>query len=150
VAVGAPGASGSGDKATSNGEVLVWRGGDLESGPDLRIRGEEEGDRFGTTVAFGDLDGDGFDDLLVGAPHHNPDPEDSDAAFQSGALYVFRGAKDLPATLGAADADVQVVEAAQYLRTGDRVAVGDYDADGLADVVIVNRYDPGSSPFVEP
>jgi hypothetical protein len=150
VAVGAPGASGSGDEATSTGEVLVWRGGDFQGEPDLRIRGEEDGDRFGATVAFGDVDGDGFDDLLVGAPHHNPDPEDSDAAFQSGALYVFRGALDLPATLGAADADLEIVEAAQYLRTGDRVSVGDYDADGLADFAIVNRYDPGSSPFVEP
>jgi hypothetical protein len=150
LAAGAPGASGSGDTATSTGEVLVWRGGDFENGPDLRIRGAEEGDRFGASVAFGDVDGDGFDDLLVGAPHHNPDPTDSDAAFQSGALYVFRGAKDLPATLGAADADLEIVEAAQYLRTGDRVSVGDYDADGLDDFAIVNRFDPGSSPFVKP
>jgi hypothetical protein len=150
IAVGAPGAAGSGEAATSTGEVLVWRSGDLEGGPHVRIRGAEDGDRFGATVAFGDVDGDGFDDLLVGAPHHNPDPEDSDAAFQSGAMYVFRGAKDLPATLTATDADLQIVEAAQYLRTGERVAVGDYDADGLTDFVIVNRYDPGSSPFVEP
>jgi len=150
VAVGAPGASGSGDTATSTGEVLVWRGGDFESEPALRISGEEDGDRFGEAVAFGDVDGDGFDDLLVGAPHHNPDPNNADSAFQSGALYVFRGAKDLPATLVATDADLEVVEAAQYLRTGDHIEVGDYDADGLADSVIVNRYDPGSSPFVEP
>jgi hypothetical protein len=150
LAVGAPGASGSGESATSTGEVLVWRGGDFGKSPALRIRGEEDGDRFGETVAFGDVDGDGFDDLLVGAPHHNPDSENADSAFQSGALYVFRGAKDLPATLVAADADLKVVEAAQYLRTGDRLAVGDYDADGLTDVVIVNRYDPASSPFVEP
>jgi hypothetical protein len=147
VAVGAPGASGSGDTVTSTGEVLVWRGGDFGSEPALRISGEEEGDRFGETVAFGDVDGDGFDDLLVGAPHHNPDPNNSDAAFQSGALYIFLGALDLPATLLATDADLEVVEAAQYLRTGDHIAVGDYDADGLTDFVIVNRYDPASSPF---
>ncbi len=152
VAIGAPGASGAGDTATSTGEVLVWRGASVQTNasPDLRITGAEDGDRFGATVAFGDVDADGFDDLLVGAPHHNPDPADSDAAFQSGALYVFLGRKDLPATLTAADADLEIVEAAQYLRTGERVTVGDYDGDARADFAIVNRYDPGSSPFVTP
>jgi hypothetical protein len=147
VAIGAPGASG----ATTTGEVLVWRGATFpQQAPDLRITGAEDGDRFGATVAFGDVDGDGLDDLLVGAPHHNPDPDDSDAAFQSGALYVFLGVAELAATLTAADADIEIVEAAQFLRTGERVAVGDYEGDGRTDFAIVNRYDPATSPFVTP
>jgi hypothetical protein len=154
IAVGAPGASAStGDvEAAAPGEVLGWSGASFRGDPtgrqDIRITGEEDGDRFGSTVAFADVDGDGFDDLLVGAPYHNPDPSDADSAFQSGALYVFLGGfTSAPANLDTDDADYVIVASEQFLRTGARFTVGDYDVDGEADIVVINRYDPGSSLF---
>jgi hypothetical protein len=41
--------------------------------------------RFGTTVAIGDVNGDGFGDLLIGAPHF--------AQGNPGAVFVVRGTK---------------------------------------------------------
>ena len=52
----------------------------------LTLKGEVEGDQFGRKVSdLGDLNGDGNDDVLVGAPSHDDDEEDA------GAAYVFSG-----------------------------------------------------------
>jgi hypothetical protein len=74
VIAGAPG----GDRARvwdgATGEVL------------LELEGGQEGEAFGSNVSdLGDLDGDGFDDVLVGAPGHDGAHEDA------GAAYVFSG-----------------------------------------------------------
>jgi len=83
VLVGAPGAGG-------NGKVLLFRGGSqgLSPIPDLLLTGEGGG--FGSYVGFaGDVDKDGFPDLLVGAPSF------SEVGGGSGKAYLFYGAKDL-------------------------------------------------------
>jgi len=50
-----------------------------------RLLGAESGDRFGSTLATGDYDGDGDDDLLVSAPGVDGDTTDL------GAVYIFAG-----------------------------------------------------------
>ncbi|MGB1890767.1 MAG: integrin alpha, partial [Candidatus Latescibacterota bacterium] len=60
---------------------------DLAQGQeDVRITGAAQGDRAGTAVTSGDLNGDGFDDLIIGAP--NVDPGNRAVA---GAVYVLFG-----------------------------------------------------------
>ncbi len=49
----------------------------------------EPGDRFGTTLAAGDFDGDGFADLAVGTPY-----EDINAETDAGAVNVLYGFED--------------------------------------------------------
>ena len=50
------------------------------------VTGNAGGDRFGAALAAADLDGDGIDDLIVGAPGSG-----SGARVASGAVYVIRG-----------------------------------------------------------
>lgn len=79
----AAGASGPGYGA---GAVRVWSG---RTGELLLERlGEAPGDSFGSNVAgCGDWNGDGHDDLIVGAPQH-----DGPAGADAGRVYVVSGA----------------------------------------------------------
>ena len=56
----------------------------------------EEGDDFGTAVAASDLDGDGYDDLVVGAPG-----EDIESVEVAGAVFVLFGSSGGPTGEGA-------------------------------------------------
>ncbi|MEZ4387042.1 MAG: hypothetical protein R3D98_05610 [Candidatus Krumholzibacteriia bacterium] len=87
-AIGAPGGRGNG---LSAGEVWVYLDGtDLDGDPGLLLGGEADGDQFGTSVrGCGDVNGDGWDDLVVGAPRN-------DAAFDNaGRAYVYFGGPSL-------------------------------------------------------
>jgi hypothetical protein len=83
------------------------------------------GNGAGTSVAFaGDVDGDGFDDVLVGAP----------AGHEGSSAYLVAGPVTGTGSLGDADA-VLSGSSSSYL--GWSVgAAGDLDADGLADFAI--------------
>jgi len=76
------GASGS---AGNTGAAYVFSGKDGEIL--LTLRGESRGDLFGRKVAgVGDIDGDGHDDVLVGAPNH-----DGPGGADSGRAYLLSG-----------------------------------------------------------
>jgi len=143
IVAGAPGG------AKGAGEVLIWDGREFAEdemdAPRFRLRGEKEGDAFGESVRLVDLDGDGLDELLIGAPRRNPTEDDSPEAFNSGALYIFSGVERylgwFPLMTGAR-ADVILLEEQQYLRTGQQVESGDFDGDGLDDIGLLHRYDP--------
>ena len=57
---------------------------------DVLDGGNEAGDRFGESLLAADLDNDGYDDLVVGAPGEDVGPEGSEF-IDGGALYVVRG-----------------------------------------------------------
>ena len=105
---------------------------DLLSQPSLRIDGAAALDQAGASVAgAGDVNGDGLDDLLVGAPERGP--------LDAGAAYVVFG-RETPENvdLGALGRDgFRITGAAGDDRAGVAVAgAGDVNGDGLDDVLV--------------
>ena len=97
------------------------------------MSGEVLGDQAGAALAVGDLDGDGFDDVVVGAPQHDG------AGTNAGAVYTLYG-PDLSGFLAlGSDAD-WIADGPGGLgqgQLGSAVAIpGDVDGDGLADLLV--------------
>jgi len=118
--VGAPGhdVSGVGDEA---GAVYVFYGPVAPSNvstadADAVLLGPAAGDRAGFALATGDVNGDGVDDLVVGAPF------DDEGGTDAGAAYVVFGGS-LSGRQSLADADEKLVGEAANNTAGFAVAV---------------------------
>ena len=97
---------------------------------DARLLGVAAGDAAGDHVAgAGDVNGDGFDDLLVGAWRADG------VGVDSGALYVLHGPVTGDVGLAAADQILEGEEAGDELGSAASGA-GDIDGDGFDDVVV--------------
>lgn len=135
LAVGAPGQSVNG--AAGAGIVFTYRAGFeifTGSGPLAQEQAggtSVAGDGFGSVLAAGDFNGDGFDDLAIGAPAKNPG-----GAPAGGVVYVFRGSASgfspgtamTLASLGSSNAAGD--------QFGAALASGDFNSDGFDDLAI--------------
>ena len=120
--VGAPGANaGAGAiQVFAGGPTMIARGpSQTIAGPDIAFAG------FGSALALaGDVNGDGYADLIVGAP---------ESISKRGRAYVFHGGASGVAPTASATFDG--LAANDYL--GASVAsIGDVDGDGFADIAI--------------
>ncbi len=89
---------------------------------------EEAGDGVGYAVAAGDVDGDGHDDVLVGAPYQGAGGPAAGAAYL--VLGPAKGVLDL------ASADTKLVGEAPGDYAGNPVAMGDTDGDGIDEMLV--------------
>lgn len=120
IVVGAPGALGG------RGAVYVFAGG-LVNGSTRAVADAvftitgAPGDRLGSALALGDLDADGYRDLIIGAPGN-------------GRVYVIYGGPMLSGTrdLATTAADVRIVGTG----IGSILAAGDVTGDGIYDMLI--------------
>ncbi len=127
---------GASSTLTAYGAVHIIPGTVTPSGGDLADQQTVTGDRpgllFGSTVeGGGDVDGDGYDDLLVGAPGY-----DSELSSGAGAVYVLRGGPTGVTATTPGEAHAVIYGAESDGRLGRGVAGGDWDGDGRADLLL--------------
>ncbi|WP_437071402.1 FG-GAP-like repeat-containing protein [Streptomyces sp. enrichment culture] len=85
----------------------------------------ETGDNFGAASAWGDVNGDGHADLAIGSPGE----DDTSGNADRGQVTVLYGPG-----LGSGYSYTTVGTTASGVKLGTAVTVGDFDADGKADV----------------
>jgi len=129
IIVGAPYWQTSGEM---RGGAWVYYGsaGGTHSSPDWHILGSHQGAQYGYAVGTaGDVNGDGYDDVIVGAPGwHNPETDE-------GAAFVYAGsASGLSETAPPLWSKASNQTGAKF---GTSVGTaGDVNGDGYADIIV--------------
>jgi len=116
--------------ALSNaGRVSIFMGRDngFDNAADAQINGAAVGARSGTSVAIGDLNGDGFGDLIVGSPQL------SNSHSTEGRVSIYLGSAGAFNT----GSDLDLESNSDNARFGTQVAfVGDVNGDGFGDFAV--------------
>ncbi|MGB0639196.1 MAG: MopE-related protein [Myxococcota bacterium] len=141
VLIGAPGNDVGG--ANTGTIYILW--GPIESGSVTAasvsdyVTGQAEGDGIGDSMRLFDVNSDGVDDMIVGAP------DNSEGGTDAGSVYVVLG--PVTGAVGLDDADIQYVGESASDKFGISVAsAGDVDGDGADDIIAGAAFDDTSGP----
>lgn len=128
-------------RSTSTGSVYIYYGSAAPTLPTSAtlaptiITGGGIQRSFGTSIALGDINGDGFADMAVGGEQYN-------AGAFNGAMWIYFGSANGFASQ-AASTVAQYVGIAGNDYYGGALAMGDLNGDGYQDVVVAARERPG-------
>jgi hypothetical protein len=125
--------------------VVAADGGRSDGSADAHFAGEAPNDLAGTSMAgVGDVNGDGFGDILIGAPSNDSGPGDN-----GGAAYLVLGGLDgwsLSTRLGQGPIIEYTGEAANDNAGISVAGAGDVNNDGFNDLLVgVNLNDDGGA-----
>ena len=108
---------------------------------DGRIFGAQVADKLGQSLAAGDFNGDGMEDILVGADEADGP---GNARTAAGEAYVIFGSAGL-GTFDIANSEQNLTilgdDSSDHL--GTPLATGDFNGDGFADAVVASRFADG-------
>ena len=114
---------------------------------DMRVLGENAFDNCGCSVAYGDINGDGYMDIIIGASEADPgDPP----RYRAGETYVIFGSGLLsPATIDLSTEKAHITIYGDDIDdwSGQAVSIGDVNNDGFDDIIIgAHTADPADPP----
>ena len=129
---------------SAEGAIRVFLGtasGVFHSTPDWFVESNQAGARLGSSVSpAGDVNGDGVDDLVSGAPYF------SNGENQEGAVFVWMGASsfgdathhtgDLTTNVWKAESDIPAGAPGPIAFGGSVATAGDLSGDGIDDIAI--------------
>lgn len=160
VAIGAAGWDGPGTGIGDNrGAAYVVLGStsfnlnaDLSNPPPgiIAIYGPQAGGRMGIWIDEGDVDGDGFADIVIGSDQIN-----TDAGQHVGGAYIVFGSASLPSVIDLANPPAgvrtaRILGSHQEDHWGAALQVGDINNDGIGDVIIGGSINRDSASYVSP
>jgi len=127
--------------SSSRGSAYLYLGGENMDGTyDVEFEGENASDyfsRYDSVGGGGDVNGDGYDDIIIGAYGH-----DTPNTF-AGKVYVYYGGIDINAT---ADVTITGVDANDYAGRYAVTLAGDVNGDGYDDILMgAYGYDDSSN-----
>jgi len=119
--VGAPG---------GNYVKLFFGGATFDTTHYIKLVSDQKGSLFGFSIAGGDINGDGYSDIIIGAPHYSVGGQFG--LINAGQVYIYFGGKQfdtIPAFI--------LAPGGWYYEFGKSVSVvGDVNGDGYKDIAI--------------
>ncbi len=132
------GADSDDDGGLNAGAAYIFYGSATLSSPidasaaNVKLNGVNAGAGFGTSVsAAGDVNNNGIADVIVG-----------EIGGGAGDAYIFYGSTNLASSINASNANVNLNGVAENDELGGSVSgAGDVNNDGIADVIVGDRYE---------
>lgn len=162
LAVSAPFGDGPGNARNDSGEIYVIFGNDtkilnemnlINASADMVIYGADDHDLAGQALGMGDINGDGYDDLVIGAQYADGA---GNANADGGEIYIIYGGKrtnlstayDLNPTGSPPHANATLYGQKTNYHFGYTIMVTKFDSDKYADIFVLERYGDGSTTGV--